>query len=77
MNKIKLYTEEQLQESYNRGLMDGRLNNIDYSITDGFAPVELPTDADIHKQATNHSNLYDEFRAGATWVLNRIYGSIK
>ena len=39
---MKLYTEEQLQESYNRGLMDGRLNNIDYSITDGFKPIELP-----------------------------------
>jgi hypothetical protein len=39
---MKLYTEEQLQESYNRGLMDGRLNNIDYSITDGFKPTELP-----------------------------------
>ena len=39
---MKTYTEEQLQESYNRGLMDGRLNNIDYSITDGFKPIELP-----------------------------------
>jgi len=39
---MKLYTEEQLQQSYNRGLMDGRLNNIDYSITDGFKPTELP-----------------------------------
>jgi hypothetical protein len=39
---MKTYTEEQLQEAYNRGLMDGRLNNIDYSITDGFKPIELP-----------------------------------
>jgi len=39
---MKTYTEEQLQESYNRGLMDGRLNNIDYSITDSFKPIELP-----------------------------------
>lgn len=41
---MKLYTEEQLQEAYNRGHMDGKLNNTDYSITDGFKPIELPSD---------------------------------
>jgi len=41
---MKLYTENQLQEAYNRGLMDGRLNNVDYSIPDGFTPIELPSD---------------------------------
>jgi hypothetical protein len=44
---MKLYTKEQLQEAYNRGHMDGRLNNIDYSIIDGFKPIELPNHRDI------------------------------
>jgi hypothetical protein len=48
---MKLYTEEQLQEAYNRGLMDGRLNNVDYSIPDGFKPIELPSHRDITERA--------------------------
>lgn len=47
---MKVYTKEQLQEAYNKGHMDGSLNNIDYSITDGFKPIELPSDLkDFHK----------------------------
>ena len=49
---MKLYSEEQLQEAYNRGHMDGRLNNIDYSITDGLTPIELPSHRDITERAT-------------------------
>ena len=48
---MKIYTEEQLQEAYNRGHMDGKLNNTDYSITDGFKPIELPSHRDITKRA--------------------------
>jgi len=58
---MKLYTEEQLQESYNRGLMDGRLNNIDYSITDGFKPIDIPSDKWIaeleNKKNSNHQEV--------------------
>ena len=53
---MKLYAEEQLQEAYNRGLMDGRLNNVDYSITDGFTPIELP------KPKTAMQELIDELK---------------
>ena len=48
---MKIYTEEQLQEAYNRGHMDGRLNNTDYSITDGLTPIELPSDEEIEEKA--------------------------
>ena len=48
---MKIYTEEQLQEAYNRGHMDGKLNNTDYSITDGFKPIELPSHRDITERA--------------------------
>ena len=48
---MKLYTEEQLQEAYNKGHMDGKLNNTDYSITDGFKPIELPSDEEIEEKA--------------------------
>lgn len=50
---MKLYTEEQVQEAYNRGHMDGRLNNIDYSITDGFKPIKLPSDEEIYELMDN------------------------
>ena len=54
---MKLYTENQLQEAYNRGLMDGRLNNVDYSIPDGFTPIELPSDEEIEKIAEKESEV--------------------
>ena len=40
--KMEFYTKEQLQIAYNCGLSDGKFNNIDYSITDNFAPIEEP-----------------------------------
>ena len=54
---MKLYTEEQVKEAYNRGLMDGRLNNVDYSIPDGFTPIELPSDEEIEKLAEKESEV--------------------
>jgi hypothetical protein len=73
---MKLYTEEQLQESYNRGLMDGRLNNIDYSITNGFKPIELPTDEEIEDLDENEYNLSIEemcrFKEGIEYLLKFI-----
>ena len=61
---MKLYTEEQVQEAYNRGHMDGRLNNIDYSITDVLAPIELPSDRDIEIAANGNQEHYE----GAMWL---------
>ena len=57
---MKLYTENQLQEAYNRGLMDDRLNNIDYSITDGFKPIELPSDEEIKSYSDRYSTMHED-----------------
>ena len=71
---MKIYTEEQLQEAYNRGHMDGRLNNTDYSITDGFKPIELPSDEEIRENADKYTiddNTYYSFINGAKWMKER------
>ena len=82
---MKIYTEEQLQEAYNRGHMDGRLNNTDYSITDGFKPIELPSDEEI-LEATPYTpvdaNSYKlglkyGFRDGAHWMKQQILNQNK
>ena len=77
---MKLYTEEQLQEAYNRGHMDGRLNNIDYSITDGFKPIELPSDEEIEEKSmefydNNGADIY--FTSGAKWMKEQILNQNK
>lgn len=73
---MKLYTENQLQEAYNRGLMDGRLNNVDYSIPDGFKPIELPSDEEIEDSCENKYNLSMEemcrFKEGIEYLLKFI-----
>ena len=72
---MKMYTEEQLQEAYNRGHMDGKLNNTDYSITDGFKPIELPTDEDIEKARKEQHLTMEEmcrFEEGVEWVIKQI-----
>jgi hypothetical protein len=79
---MKLYAEEQLQEAYNRGLMDGRLNNVDYSIPDGFTPIELPSDEEIEQEAyykvSDHTeNPYASFKSGAKWMKEQILNQKK
>jgi len=80
---MKLYTEQQLEESYKRGLMDGRLNNIDYSITDGFKPIELPSDEEIEDKGKwifnnaghtifTHYNTVPSWLEGAKWMRDKI-----
>ena len=72
---MKLYTEEQLQVAYDIGNMDGRLNNIDYSITDRFKPIELPTDEEIYlmSEAQSEHSLYNMgFKYGAKWMRDKI-----
>ena len=73
---MKLYTENQLQEAYNRGLMDGRLNNVDYSIPDGFTPIELPSDEEID----NHFDIDINGKAisyGAKWMKEQLLNQNK
>ena len=87
---MKLYSEEQVQEAYNRGHMDGRLNNTDYSITDGFKPIELPNDEEIEDYAkefvlshdfsalTNPNHLANRcFQLGAKWMKEQILNQNK
>ena len=72
---MKFYTEEQLQEAYNRGHMDGKLNNTDYSITDGFKPIELPSDEDLEKARKENRLTMEEmcrFEEGVEWLIERI-----
>jgi hypothetical protein len=78
---MKLYTEEQVQEAYNRGHMDGRLNNIDYSITDVLAPIELPSEYEIEessfKMSGNNVSPSSNFMIGAYWMKEKIQGGNK
>lgn len=81
---MKLYTENQLQEAYNRGLMDGRLNNVDYSIPDGFTPIELPSDKEIEEGSRDYIKGTDLdrmvrtfFIAGAKWMKEQILNQNK
>ena len=74
---MKIYTEEQVKEAYNRGHMDGKLNNTDYSITDGFKPIELPSDEEIeqefyYKVNDYTDNPYASFKLGAKWMKEQI-----
>ena len=74
---MKLYTEEQVRKAYDMGLLDGRLNNTDYSITDGFKPIELPSDEEIEQEAyykvSDHTeNPYASFKSGAKWMKEQI-----
>lgn len=71
---MKLYTEEQLQEAYNRGHMDGELNNTDYSITDGFKPIELPSDVEIENYYGKVHDFgdWEGFKRGTKWMRDKI-----
>jgi len=73
---MKIYTEEQVKEAYNRGHMDGKLNNTDYSITDGFKPIELPSDEyidEVFQPMTElHQYYKDGFINGAKWMKEQI-----
>ena len=55
--------------------MDGRLNNTDYSITDGFKPIELPSDEEIARFALGETtNINDQivFNNGAMHICKLI-----
>ena len=87
---MKIYTEEQLQEAYNRGHMDGRLNNTDYSITDGFKPIELPSDEEIKSYSNRYSTMHEDVSDklgkylvsaihidGANWIKGQLYDGVR
>ena len=39
--------------------------------------IKLPSDEEVHKQATNYSNFYYDFRAGAEWMKEQILNQNK
>jgi hypothetical protein len=77
---MKLYTEEQVRKAYDMGLLDGRLNNTDYSITDGFKPIELPSDEEIVNKWDNEIDeipYIDGAINGAKWMKEQILNQNK
>lgn len=79
---MKLYTEEQVLDAYNAGNMDGRLNNTDYSIIDGFIPIELPSDEEIARVGLDFSVGYDVlywngFKHCGEWMKQQILNQNK
>lgn len=72
---MKLYTEEQVKDmllaaiSFAGAMQE---HHIDEFIKKHYTPIELPSDEEIHKQATNYSNFYYDFRAGAEWMKEQI-----
>ena len=65
---MKLYTEEELRK---------HLYNHDERFFEELTPIELPSDEEIHKQATNFSNFYYDFRVGAEWMKEQILNQNK
>ena len=61
---MKLYTEEQVREAYNRGRTDW-INEIESdNILSTLTPIELPSDRDIEIAANGNQEHYE----GAMWL---------
>jgi hypothetical protein len=77
---MKLYTEEQLREAYNRGRTDW-INEIeDYYIFSELTPIELPSDEEIRDKSFNkftQSNARTCFEEGAKWMKEQILNQNK
>ena len=70
---MKLYTERQMKEMFRMGLAnsineDGALGQ--------FAPIELPSDEEIDKQAEYEDNYSKKcaFTRGAKWMGRKTFG---
>lgn len=73
---MKLYTEEQLREAYNRGRTDW-INEIeDYYIFSELTPIELPSDEEIKENSPFNEQSYGAencaFIEGAEWMKEQI-----
>ena len=85
---MKLYTENQLITSYNKGLREGKNNVIDSNLLYGFLPIELPSYEEASERLypikntgsmfmpnlDEINNIYKQegFMEGAKWVINHI-----
>ena len=52
-------------------------NNVDYSIPDGFKPIELPSDEEIELESKKYGVHGVLFNDGAKWMKNQTYNQNK
>ena len=83
---MKLYTEEQVIEAYNKGRTDWINELEDNNILYTMIPIELPSDEEIeeylqktHTKAVNPLNVYYRtgFEKGAKWMKKQILNQNK
>ena len=73
---MKLYTERQMKEIFRMGLAHSINEN---GALAQFAPIELPSDEEIEKQA-EHEDTYSKkcaFTRGAKWMWRKTFGGNK
>ena len=71
---MKLYTEEQVKEAYNKGRTDWINELEDNNILYTMIPIELPSDEEIRMQ-TQFAD--DGFYWGAKWMKQQILNQNK
>ena len=72
---MKLYTEEQVRNSLNEFIP----NDATSVIIDSLAPIELPSDEEIEKEAywLINDDVNISFKEGAKWMKNQILNQKK
>ena len=74
---MKLYTEEQLKKA----ISIAEYGDYDYEqIIDELTPIELPSDEEISKEASNNhygTNFKHVFASGAKWMKEQILNQNK
>ena len=75
---MKLYTEEQVKEAYNKGRTDWINELEDNNILYTMIPIELPSDKKIDKIAEKTLGVsMNGFRLGAKWMKEQILNQNK
>ena len=75
---MKLYTEEQVRQAYNAGIINGYSQGIEKenNLINSILPIKLPSDEEIG-EATRTKSLLDcsyetNFRLGAIWMKEQL-----
>ena len=74
---MKLYTEEQVREAYNKGRTDWIEEIEDCNILSDLTPIELPSDEEIEKESSKWIAPSQAFRKGAKWIKEQILNQNK
>ena len=76
---MKLYTEEQVRESYQSGFRlametDGGLKEGQQEFINSITPIELPSDEEINSLGASgmHEYYIDGLKDGAKWMRDKI-----